>query len=57
MTRWKLKDKNGKFRSRRSFKQDLKEDSNELWEQRRRKGKSLKKKMFDFIGKSKNIMD
>jgi len=32
---WGLKDKNGKFRSRRSFKQDLRQDSNEPWEVRR----------------------
>ena len=33
---WALKDKNGKYRSRRSFKQDLKQDSEEEWEIRRR---------------------
>ena len=37
---WALKDKNGKFRSRRSFKQDLRQDSLEPWE-KRRKGTGL----------------
>ena len=35
MSKWKLKDKNGKYRSRRSFKQDCMLDSDESWEQRR----------------------
>lgn len=33
--RWGLKDKNGKYRSRKAFKQDLKNDSEEPWEKAR----------------------
>lgn len=36
---WSLKDKHGKFRSRRAFKQDLKQDSKESWEIERQKKK------------------
>ena len=32
MSRWALKDKNGKYRSRRAFKQDCARDSDEPWE-------------------------
>lgn len=38
---WKLKDKNGKFRSRKSFKQDCAMDSDEPWEVARKKKKSI----------------
>jgi len=34
---WNLRDKNGKFRSRKSFKLDLAKDSDEPWEVLRRK--------------------
>lgn len=32
---WNLRDKNGKFRSRRAFKQDMRQQSQEPWEKRR----------------------
>ena len=35
MGKWKLKDKNGKFRSSRAFKQDCAQDSEEEWEKKR----------------------
>lgn len=41
MSRWSLKDKNGKFRSRKAFKLDCAKDSNEEWEVLRRKNKKL----------------
>ena len=42
--KWKLKDKNGKFRSRRAFNQDCDNDSEEPWEVRRRQKSGLKVK-------------
>ena len=40
---WKLKDKSGKFRSKKSFKLDLAKDSQEPWEVAARKNKRKKK--------------
>lgn len=34
---WNLRDKNGKFRSRKSFKLDCAKDSQEPWEKRRQR--------------------
>ena len=45
---WNLRDTHGKFRSRRAFKQDLRQDSQEEWEVRRRKGKGKTKGFLDF---------
>jgi hypothetical protein len=39
MSRWKLRDKHGWFRSCKSFKQDLAQDSDEPWEVARLKKK------------------
>lgn len=50
---WNCRDKNGKFRSRRAYKQDASQDSEEPWEQNRRKNTTTKGKDLQFIGKSK----
>lgn len=47
---WNLRDTNGKFRSRRAFKQDLRQDSEEPWEVRRRGGRSS-------LGRLKSAVD
>ena len=62
MSKWKLKDKNGKYRSRRSFKQDCMLDSDESWEQRRiikNKPKEIMNELnlFKKKKKSSNILD
>ena len=43
---WNLRDKNGRFRSRKAFKQDMRQDSEEPWERRRKKKNSFN--IFDF---------
>ena len=44
---WMLKDKKGKFRSRKSFKKDMSMDSMESWEvQRKKKSKVMLKNKY-----------
>ena len=61
MGKWALKDKNGKYRSRRSFKQDCRLDSEEPWEQERINKSSTKvmdsMNLFKKKKKSNNILD
>jgi hypothetical protein len=42
---WNLRDKNGKFRSRRAFKQDCAQVSEEPWEVAYQKKKNKKEKI------------
>lgn len=50
MAKWKLKDKDGKYRSSRAFKQDQARDSKEPWEVKRRAKKVIKKPKPKFFG-------
>ena len=58
MSRWALKDKNGKYRSRRAFKQDCANDSEEPWEQNKKSTKVMDSmNLFKKKKKSNNILD
>lgn len=52
MSRWALKDKDGKYRSRRAFKQDCNNDSEEPWEIRRKKGSGGVPSMMESVKKA-----
>jgi len=62
MKQWNLHDKDGKYRSRRAFKQDCRLDSEEPWENKEYRNKQSNKTMselnlFKKKKKSNNILD